>query len=303
MRIRFLRAPLLLIAALFGAAALPAAVAYAAAPLAPAKPTAAQTAAQTLAPFAFVPGSFDPPTRAHFEIMRTALARGGGVKLVVMVNTTNGPKDYLASFDERAAMIRAGLGPLAARTEVVPEPLAGPAGSLEELLPRATRIDAYVGEDAFRASEAIPEKLHYLVISRPGQEKAVAPHPQVERITIPEIEGVSSSRARELLREQRFGELAKVLDAPVTEEIRSRGLYQLPTPEALAARKEAFAKAYRDFSERVPMRFRSGYELPEFQPLQSPGEWTDKFKRLWRARLKEAHGPAACAENFSALLL
>ncbi|KTD65706.1 nicotinate-nicotinamide nucleotide adenylyltransferase [Legionella spiritensis] len=51
-------------------------------------------------------GTFDPPTRAHLNIMINAITQGALNKLVIVVNNNTGEKHYHTPGEDRAAMIR-----------------------------------------------------------------------------------------------------------------------------------------------------------------------------------------------------
>lgn len=68
---------------------------------------------------AVVPGSYDPITRGHLDIVRRARRLAGRVIVAVGDNTT---KNYLFTQDERVQLARASLADL---PDVVVEPLTG----------------------------------------------------------------------------------------------------------------------------------------------------------------------------------
>ena len=62
-----------------------------------------------------IPGSFDPITYGHIEIVKQALARYDRIYLAVMINAT---KQYMFSMEERVAIAKAALSELD-RVEVI----------------------------------------------------------------------------------------------------------------------------------------------------------------------------------------
>jgi cytidyltransferase-like protein len=233
----------------------------------------------------FVPGSFDPPTRGHLALFEAAFQRFGAARLIIMVNTVGGPKDYYASFQQRREMILSMLPQYAGRVEIRREPVGGAPALLQEYTRvRKNTVTALVGEDAFHPNPNQPDNLFYKVIRRPGQEQRFIAQRNVERISIDGIDGLSSSLARSRLsgRASTDEELA-----PSVRAIIERERLYAPAPEAeLPALEARYQAAYLQFGRQVAHTGRA-VRLPAAPPplnaAQSPDEWQDKFLRTIRS--------------------
>jgi nicotinic acid mononucleotide adenylyltransferase len=229
-------------------------------------------------------GSFDPPTKAHFAIMKSAFKQHGVEKLLVMVNEDGG-KDFNASIDERIGMIREMTKEYAGQVEILPVTNAN-----KNVLPHAKvkegnfdKLYRIIGQDSF---ETLPPE----VMNDPGNDWMVVPRDRNQRLPtganvhIVEIDGiddVSSTAVRKALAENKSTE--NLLDPAVTKYIKERQLYALPSGEMVAIQeklhREAFQKFIKDADAANPQLHLGDLPEPPFKPQQSRAGWNDQFKR------------------------
>jgi nicotinic acid mononucleotide adenylyltransferase len=243
----------------------------------------------------FIPGSFDPPTKGHREMFLAAFERYHTGHLVIMINRYSGSKDYLADFNQRREMILAML-PLYyhSRVRIIPEPAAGGADAVvAELTGRNPKdiVLTLIGEDALYPDEVpLPDNHHYKIIARPGQAKKLSVMPKNgELISLNGTDGMSSSMARAAVRANDDKGILNTLEPGVIAVIRREGLYESPAPLVAERRAAAYAAAFEEFKARVrndPAGIDvDRIEIPEFNPIQSPGQWESKFQRALHGSL------------------
>jgi len=183
-------------------------------------------------------GSFDPPTRAHFALIRDSINRFHLEKIYVLVNQ-DGVKSYKTSVEERIEMLRQELQDLGARVEVVPILQKDKGEFLRKHAPIGAELYQFIGEDSFRL---LPDHLrrpvedqHWVVYER-GQESKAAFRDGAQWIDLPEISGVSSSQVRLEIKE---GRASPDLLPSVAGYIRLHGLYgTLPDCSGLLMKQE-----------------------------------------------------------------
>lgn len=132
---------------------------------------------------AVIPGSFDPITLGHIELVRYAAKNYDTVFLAVMINPA---KSYMLSIDERVSVARAAV------SDIDNVSVVSSVGMLWELC-RDLCADAIVkgyrndGDYAYEMDMASFNEAHY---------------PQAKTVllrSVPELEGVSSTLLRERL--------------------------------------------------------------------------------------------------------
>ena len=153
---------------------------------------------------AIFPGSFDPPTRGHEDLIRRALGLADKVVVAIAVNPAKQP---LFSLDERLALLRAVVGP-ESRIEIT---------SFQGLLvDYARKAGATVVVRGLRAAGDFEYEMQMTLMNRHL-------HPGLETIFLApaaDLTFVSSTLVREVA--QYGGDLGELVHPAVTSALRKR---------------------------------------------------------------------------------
>jgi len=174
-------------------------------------------------------GTFDPPTKAHFNIMLNAIKQGKLDKLIIVVNDLSGPKHYHTPGKDRAAMIRKMLWdnnhqqPIAIMQDTPIEIIVQTDNyKVDDKLVAKMNEDAWVvpvvGQDSFVASAKYCTKYEEVIVAPRGEnedenlKKTIKEH-NLTNIRILSLESelltVSSTKVR--------GEVSRAHEAGKTE--------------------------------------------------------------------------------------
>lgn len=263
----------------------------------------------------YMSGSFDPPSRAHFEIMRSAIINYKLDKLFVSVNRYGG-KDFNASLKERIDFMQVLQSEFPEKVVVFPEAVCTEPRSTDALpewiTTRLASLDKlhnhyktpvynFIGEDSFKYFESYIKSPKYIWIVAPredGDAKPGTTYKETEFVKTfhlstsqqEKIQNVSSS----LFRKQVLNnpaQAAQLLDADVFILVQQTSAYWSVTPTVLAKRKLKFTDAFAQFKNAVSSPETSkqlehcnvaqiqSFPAPDFNPTQSELAWKDKLVR------------------------
>jgi XTP/dITP diphosphohydrolase len=237
----------------------------------------------------FIPGSFDPPTKAHLEMFLTGFEKYNPDKLVIMVNAFNGSRNHLTSFEQRREMILSMI-PQAYhdRLEIIKEGAGGAEEVLKKLVSNPKDlVISMIGEDAFSEIKVLPKNFTYKIISRPGSgSDPFLNQVKVERLSLPNIRDISSTEVRNALAQKNSTVLDRCLAPTVERYLAERKFYTSPSGITLKNKEVEFQKAYRNLQKKLALDFpQFHYSFPEkiqFDPTASRESWNDQFLRLIR---------------------
>lgn len=230
---------------------------------------------------AFFPGSFDPPSRSHLSTV-ISLIEDYKFETVYVVVNTRGPKNYLASIDERMTMLREGLKDHLPNIVFMEEPVTGKEPLKHDIQKAIGEVIwGVTGGDGWDllpkdAQEDLNKK--WVIMPRPELQEVEFPdRPNVVQIIPRGMEdGTSSSYIRKSIAEGNYpeGDLPEV----IKNEIQARGLYQTVGGEVEAQRrKNNFKKEWELFKSAFNIY---DVPMPEYKDHQSPEAWRDNFVRI-----------------------
>lgn len=232
---------------------------------------------------AFYPGSFDPPTRSHLSTV-VALVKDYDFNKVYVVLNTRGPKNYMASIDERLAMMKAGLQDLLTQEEMdkiefVLEPVDGKE-------PLKYRIQKKIGKLIYGVTggdgwELLPQSAKddtakkWIIMPRP--ELGEVDFPKRDNILIMTPKGMEDGTSSSFIRK----EIAKgnypigPLPVAVANVIKKNEWYK-DSPEARAFNEELYEKDWQEYRVQFDL---GPMEKPEFKEGQTRTAWRENFVR------------------------
>jgi len=242
-------------------------------------------------PVAFFPGTFDPPTKNHFNLVVEAIRLKNLEKVYVYVGP-HGDKDPNLSSEERAALFQKVFdshpetaGKVEVRVDFEP-----PKGFLNLAKEDPNRA-VYVLTGADRAdpkhTQGAPDNVRFLMFPRVG---SVLPdfsdQPKVEVIDPSQLSfydpnaPVSSTSVRENVAEGK--PISHLVDPIVEEEVYRINLYRPLTGSDLEAAQHAYETEARAFFQefgKLKGLDLSGLEIPPFKSTQTPAARREKLIR------------------------
>ena len=174
-------------------------------------------------------GSFDPPTKAHKEIILKSLEKGQFDQFIVYVNQF-GKKKYKASVEDRKKMLEIMLKDHLDKVAITIQTQGDKRTDFRKLRGLQSQLTLVVGEDSYQKRLLLPsiqlaECDRLFVIPRNAKSKILAHEssPDLEVIPLEKEIFISSTAAREKLFK---GELPKnELEPLVLNYVLSKGLY------------------------------------------------------------------------------
>lgn len=232
---------------------------------------------------AFYPGSFDPPTRSHLATVVSLITEYDFAKVYVVLNT-RGPKNYMASIDERLTMMKAGLSDLLTEeqmksVEFVLEPVDGKE-------PLKFRIQKKIGKLLYGVTggdgwELLPQSAKddtvrkWIIMPRP--ELGEVDFPQRDNILIMTPKGMEDGTSSSFIRK----EIAKgnyplgPLPVAVADVIKKNEWYK-DSPEQRAFNEVLYEKDWQEYRVQFDL---PNMEMPEFKEGQTRTAWRENFVR------------------------
>ncbi len=237
-------------------------------------------------PVGFFPGSFDPLTKGHYEIVETAIRLKQLTKVYVYIGPY-GEKDYNLSTGERVALAQRvfdGHPETAGKVEVISD--FNPPKRLFEITGADPNRTVYLLMGGDRVDPArtrgLPANVTHLIFPREGSTiPDMSAQKNVEFVVgFKPATVTSSTKVREAVAAGQS--ISQWVDAIAEAEIHALRYYQGPQGEQLKDAEGAFKKEARDFFRRFG-RMKgwdlSALELPPFKATQTPAARREKLVR------------------------
>ena len=228
-------------------------------------------------------GTFDPPTKAHNAIIRSAIKNLGLEKLYIFVNK-NGEKNYKCSSQERVAMLQLMLEDLQDKVVIIAQASDNKRSDylmIKKILNQ--KIIHITGEDSYQRRLFVKPENRVLfdviaIIARDtDQDKAVDIKLEKNAFYLPitsneSIESISSTKTRAKLAMKRYNNI------DVTPEVLSyiieHSLYYFPGN--VKEREERYIEKYYAYVGKIY----APCPPPEFDPLASEESWGETFYKM-----------------------
>ncbi|MBF0362690.1 MAG: hypothetical protein HQK49_16845 [Oligoflexia bacterium] len=256
-------------------------------------------------------GSFDPPTIAHFEIIRQ-IAKMKEIDQVFVLVNRDGGKDFNLSLKDRLQLVKVVENGQNGKIITLPAPLGNKeqfAKKLIEIFHKDTKdIINFVGEDVFslyreqmtkdrervwcivpREEPILSELSRTVGVARPIVEDKNIKFLKLDLKSQEIIKGVSSSQFRENMIRGEFSKAKDLLDPTVAKLIEENGFYRMTNNKSeLQKKREAYLKSFELFKKSIEklmeQKILANFKLdtfvvPEFKEMQHPSAWNDKFCR------------------------
>jgi nicotinic acid mononucleotide adenylyltransferase len=226
-------------------------------------------------------GTFDPPTKAHNAIIRSAIKNLGLERLYIFVNK-NGEKNYKCSSQQRVKMLQLMLSDLQDKVVVVAQASDNKRSDylmIKKIL--SQKIIHITGDDSYqRRLLVIPENRvtfdAIALVSRNNEQQKNEALPQLEEnvfylpITSSEdISSVSSTKTRAKLAMKNYNNIA--LTPEVLSYIIEHSLYYFPGN--IKDKQVCFEEKFYAHVGKIY----SPCPVPEFDPLASEDSWEENF--------------------------
>lgn len=223
-------------------------------------------------------GTFDPPTKAHNAIIRSAIEKLGLEKLYIFVNK-NGEKDYKCSSRQRVEMLQRMLTDLHEKVVVIAQASDNKRSDylmIKNIL--NSKLLLISGEDSYRRRLLIlPENRVSVsaiaiiprLVNVASQEQDIALEPNVFFLPLnvdKSILATSSTKVREQLANKNYKNIG--LTPEVLSYIIENSLYNPSN-----GKKEQYLQQYCIY---IGSRF-APCPPPAFDPLSSEDSWQEKF--------------------------
>ena len=225
-------------------------------------------------------GSFDPPTKAHNAIIRSAIKNLALDKLYIFVNK-NGSKNYKCSSKERVEMLQRMLSDLGDKVVIVAQESDNKRSDylfIKKLLHE--KLIHITGEDSYqRRLMILPENRvqfdEIAIVPRNSFHKNINEN-ELEKnvfyLPLDEIYNeISSTETRRKLGVHDYKDID--LETEVLSYILEHGLYQEKSLEELDEKKQKFNDRFYSYIGRIY----APYQPPIFDPFASEEAWEERF--------------------------